>query len=297
VSNFAMTEKKLNTVKDFLHWASQCFDDAALCYGHGTDNAWDEALALLAPTLKLPPDPTTDILTQRLTPDQQRTLIALVEQRIITRTPAAYLTHTAYFCHLPFYVDERVLIPRSPIAELIQQQFKPWVNPEKVSHILDLCTGSGCMAIACAYAFPHAQVDATDIDAGALAVAKKNVAQHQLGQRVSVKKGNLFEACGQQHYDIIISNPPYVSQADMAELPPEYQHEPRIGLAGGHDGLDVVAEIIQHAPAHLNDAGILVVEVGHSEPLVTERFPTLPFTWLEFKHGGHGVFLLPRTPQ
>jgi ribosomal protein L3 glutamine methyltransferase len=233
-----------------------------------------------------------DILEARLTLEERQRLVHLINERVSTRKPVAYITHRAWFAGLDFYVDERVLVPRSPIAEIIQQHFAPWAtaNPDR---ILDLCTGSGCIAIACALAFPNALVDAVDIDPGALAVAKKNVDAYGLNDQVQVKASDLFSALDDQRYDLIVTNPPYVSEEEIAELPSEFQHEPKQGLFGfGKDGLDLVQKILQHAAKHLSQQGILVCEVGFSQAKLMTRYPRVPFTWVEFQEGGQGIFVL-----
>ncbi len=282
----------LTTVGDILHWATAQFEAADLYYGHGTDNPWDEAVALVLHVLQLPPDTSQDILTATLTPLQRDAITALVKTRALEHVPAAYLIQQAWFAGMPFFVDPRVIIPRSPIAELIEAQFSPWIRPDKVHRILDLCTGSGCIAIACAMEFPHAQVDGADISDDALAVAAINVKQHRLVEHVRLFKSDLFAGLPQEKYDIIVSNPPYVSRQEMAELPTEYKHEPELALVAGSDGLDLAIKILQRAGQYLTDHGILIVEVGNSEEALRERFPHVPFTWLEFARGGGGVFLL-----
>ncbi len=288
--NEAITE--LRTIRDMLRWAVSRFNAAQLFYGHGTDNAWDEAVALVLHTLHLPLDVDPKIIDARLTQSERCAIAELISRRILDRVPAAYLTHKAWFAGLAFYVDERVLIPRSPIAELIEQQFSPWIESQDVNNILDLCTGSGCIAIACANYFPDAQVDAIDISKDALAVAKTNCDQHQVTEQVNLIESNLFEKINNKKYDIIVSNPPYVAAAEMQALPKEYQHEPALGLAAGNDGLDIVKHILKQAKQHLTPHGILIVEVGNSEEALIKQFPDLPFTWLEFQRGDGGVFLL-----
>lgn len=283
---------ELMTIKDFIRYATSQFNAAGLYYGHGTDNAWDEAVALVLRTLHLPHDITPTILDARLTLQERETLLELIDKRVKKRVPVAYLIHEAYFAGLSFYVDERVLIPRSPIAEMIENQFSPWIAEDNVHHILDLCTGSGCIAIACAKAFPEAQVDASDISSDALTVAKMNVLRHHVEDQVHLIESDLFNQIPPKQYDIIVSNPPYVDAADMASLPAEYLHEPQLGLASGKDGLDCALRILRDAKKYLKPQGILVVEVGNSESTLADQYPDLPLTWIEFERGGGGVFIL-----
>ena len=282
----------LSTALDFIRFGASRFNAAGLHFGHGTDNAVAEARTLVLHALALDHETPEHLLSGALTPAEKRTVLALLERRISQRRPAAYLTHTARFADLEFYVDERVLVPRSPIAELIERRFAPWVQYERVRRVLDLCTGSGCIAVACAHAFPAARIDATDISAGALEVAAENVRRHALEARVELVRSDLFEALERRRYDLIVSNPPYANDAELRELPAEYRHEPRIGLAAGADGLDVVRRILAAAPAFLETDGVLVVETGGSADRAAAEWPELPFTWLEFERGGDGVFML-----
>lgn len=287
----AVTE--LQTLRDLLRWAMSQFYEAAIYYGHGTDNAWDEALQLALHALHLPFDVIPQVLDARLTRNERRVITGWVEKRVTQRIPVAYLTQRAWFAGLSFYVDQRVLIPRSPIAELIEKQFSPWIKPKQVQRILDIGTGSGCIAVACALNFPQARVDAVDISEQALIVARLNAERHHVQQQVVFWQSDLFSALPPEHqYDLIISNPPYVGKEELATLPAEYYHEPQIGLLGGDDGLDIVRRILQQAADYLSPQGILVVEVGNSEALLVEHYPHVPFTWLEFERGGGGVFLL-----
>lgn len=283
---------ELQTIRDFIRFATSRFNEAALYFGHGTDSAWDEAIALILHTLHLPHDISPIVLDARLTQGEKKDLLKLIDLRVTKRIPVPYLTHEAWFGGLSFYVDERVLIPRSPIAELIEKHFEPWTHASRVNHILDLCTGSGCIAIACAKAFPEAAIDASDISSDALAVAKINILRHKVEDQVYLHEANLFSGLPNKQYDIIVSNPPYVSQEEMETLPAEYHHEPTLGLAAGAQGLDCVKQILSDAPSYLKPDGILVVEVGNSEHALAETFSEVPFTWIDFERGGGGVFLL-----
>lgn len=282
----------LKTVHDYLSYTTGCFEEAGLFFGHGTDNAWDESVALVLHAMNLPPNTGTEVLDRVLNPQEAAMVMQLIDKRITLRIPLAYITRQAWFAGMQFYVDERVLVPRSPLAELIERQFSPWCDPDKVQHILDLCTGSGCIAIACANYFQKAQVDASDISSDALKVASMNIEKHVLGDRVKLVESDLFKSIPPKKYDIIVSNPPYVSEEEMAELPREYHHEPALGLAAGKLGLDIVDHILNDAGKYLAPHGILVVEVGNSEVALAEAYPDIPFMWLEFERGGGGVFLL-----
>jgi ribosomal protein L3 glutamine methyltransferase len=282
------------TIRQLIMDGAARFESAGLVFGHGTDNALDEAAALVLHALGLPFDVPGARLDKALTAAEADSVNALIEQRISTRKPAAYLTGEAWFAGLPFHVDERVLVPRSPIAELIEEGFSPWVDPALDGNILDLCTGSGCIGIACAYAFPEARVDLVDLSADALEVARSNVRRHRLETRVRAIRSDLFDALGTNRYDLIVSNPPYVPDEEVRQLPEEFRHEPPVGLAAGADGLDLVVRILAEAPAHLEPGGILVAEVGYSQPALQAAFPDVPFLWLEFAYGGEGVFLLER---
>ncbi len=283
---------ELSSLGDFVRWGSSRFREAGLVFGHGTNNALDEAFYLVTHALHLPHEIPPYMMNAQLTRHEREQVVALLQKRISTRQPAPYLTHEAWFAGLPFYVDERVLIPRSPIAELIEAGFAPWVDGAKVSRILDLCTGGACIAIASALAFPFAQVDATDLSADALRVAAKNVERHQVGDHLDLHQGDLFAGLAGRRYDIIVSNPPYVDAEDMAALPDEFRHEPALALASGQDGLDITRRILQQAGDYLTPEGVLIVEVGNSAAALMEAYPQLPFTWLEFERGGTHVFLL-----
>lgn len=283
---------ELTTIRDLIRWGASCFNAAGLCFGHGTDNAFDEARMLLSHALHLPASFPDSYLAARLTDGEREAVAILFETRINSRKPAAYLTHEAWFAGLPFYVDERVLVPRSPLAEWIERGFAPWLEADAVDRVLDLCTGSACIAIACAAHFDNAEVDAVELSPAALAVARQNVERHQLEDWVHLFESNLFEVLPTEQYQLIISNPPYVSATEMQALDEEYRHEPEIGLLAEQEGLSVVVRILAQSADYLTDDGILVVEVGNSEELLTECFPDVPFVWLEFERGGQGVFLL-----
>ncbi len=282
------------TVLDFLRFGLSCAEQAHLYYGHGTDNAWDDMRSLILRSLSLPYDLDPMLLNARLIPSEKKTLCQQLDKRINQRVPVPYLIQEAYFCDLPFYVDERVLIPRSPIAELISAQFSPWVKAEKIERILDLCTGSACIAIACCYAFPQAQVDAVDISNEALAVAAINSSRLEVEDQLTLIASDCFEHVPNERYDLIISNPPYVGKEEMQTLPDEYRHEPVLALETTNNGLAIVEKILKNAHAYLKDGGILVVEVGNSEAALCEAYPTVDFTWLEMAQGGKGVFLLTK---
>jgi ribosomal protein L3 glutamine methyltransferase len=282
------------TLADAIRAAATRLERARLFFGHGTDNALDEAAWLVLFAVGLPPEIPDSVFATVLTPQELADIDALIDQRITTRQPAAYLTGQAWFCGLKFFVDERVLVPRSPLAEMIMHGFEPWRAGVPVQSVLDIGTGSGCIAIACAWAFPEARVDAADISVDALKVAQRNIENHQLADRVRAVQSDVYSGVTGQRYDIIVSNPPYVDAADMAALPDEYRHEPELGLASGPDGLDHVRHILAGAVEHLKPNGLLIVEVGNSAEALVDAYPQLPFTWLEFENGGQGVFLLQR---
>ena len=283
---------RLETAKDFVRWGASAFSQAKLHFEHGTTNAVDEALNLVLFGLGLDHEIPPWLLDGRLTDAEKRAVHTLLERRVRERKPYAYITNHARFAGLDFYVDERVLVPRSPIAELIEAGFEPWIDAGRVSRVLDLCTGSGCIAIACAYAFGDAAVDATDISPDALDVARLNAERLHVSDRVLLHRVDVFEGLEPTPYDIIVSNPPYVDAVDMATLPDEHKHEPKLGLAAGADGLDIVRRILAGAKDYLAPDGILVVEVGNSRWALEEAYPQLPFTWLEFERGQAEVFLL-----
>lgn len=282
----------LHTIRDLIRWGASHMNGAGLYFGHGTADAIDESAAIVLHALHLPPDLHVEYFHANLTPDEKRDILELFERRINERVPVPYLTQQAWFMGMPFFVDERVLIPRSPIAELIERQFSPWIKAEAVTHILDLCTGSGCIGIACAHAFPEAEVDLVDISRDALDVAEINIIEHGVEDRVEAIESDLFSELEDRVYQLIVSNPPYVGSEEMAGLPAEYGHEPALALASGEDGLDATLQILRAAPQHLSDDGVLVVEVGNAQWALRERLPEVPFLWLDFERGGEGVFLL-----
>ncbi len=282
------------TVGELARISAKRLARAPLTFGHGTDNPLDEAAALVFHALRLDHEDAPQVYGRPVTAAERRRVDALIERRIRERRPAAYLMQRMWFAGLEFHVDERVLVPRSPIAELIVGSFRPWIEPRRVRRILDIGTGSGCIAIGCAYAFPRAHVDANDISAPALAVARRNIRRHRLTSRVTAICSDLFGGLGRRRYDIIVSNPPYVGAREFRALPAEYRHEPAIALESGRDGLDVVSRILREAEQFLKPGGILVVEVGDTQRTLEKHYPTVPFTWLDFERGGGGVFLLTR---
>lgn len=286
--------EQLATIIDFIRWGASRFAAAGLSFGHSYDNALDEATQLVLHALHLPHDLAPAYGAARLSAEERVQVMHLFKRRIDERMPACYLTGEAWFAGLAFKVDERVLVPRSPIAELIEAGFEPWLGGREVRRALDLCTGSGCIGIAMAAHQPGWHVDVADISAGALALARENVAAHHLQRRMRVIESDLYGALGGERYDLIVSNPPYVPDRDVAALPPEYGHEPALGLKGGDDGLDLALRILAHAPEHLGEGGLLVVEVGDSEEALAALLPQVPFAWVEFKVGQMGVFVLGR---
>jgi ribosomal protein L3 glutamine methyltransferase len=288
----ALTEE-LATLRDWLRWAVSRFNEANLFFGHGTDNAYDEAAYLILHTLHLPIDRLEPFLDARLTMTERLAVANVLQQRIVRRLPAAYLTGEAWLGEFRFRVDERVIVPRSYFAELLSERLAPWVTePDEVTSALDLCTGSGCLAILMAHAFPSAHIDAVDISDAALTVASDNVADYAMQDRIRLVKSDLFAELGDCRYDLIICNPPYVTAESMASLPVEYRHEPSLALAAGEDGLDIVRRLLSAADDHLTAQGVLMIEVGHNADLVEAAFPTLPLTWIDAPSGEGKIFMV-----
>ncbi len=294
IINFAEVSEQLHTVNDYVRFGASQFNQAELYFGHGISNAWDESLRLVMHQLALPQAISTELMQCRLISQERIAILQLFERRIVEGIPSAYLTNQAMFCGLPFYVDERVLVPRSPIGELIGNEFAGLIDASP-KRILDLCTGSGCIAIACAVAFPDAEVDALDLSIDALNVAQINIEGHDLSAQVIPIQSDVFSGVAGQSYDLIVTNPPYVDQEDVDALPQEFLHEPEIGLGSGFDGLDIVRQILAQAASHLNDNGVLICEVGNSQVHLTAAFPHVPFQWLTFERGGHGVFRITKA--
>lgn len=291
----AEASENLHTLGDFLRFAASQATLANLYCGHGTTSIWDDMAALILGGLSLPMDIPEWVWNSRLLPHEKTTLFRLLVRRIEERIPVPYLTHEAWFAGMPFYVDERVLIPRSPFAEIIEAQFAPWIAAETIESVLEIGTGSACMAIAIALAIPSAEIYATDISSEALEVAKINVAQYDLAHQIHLLQSDVFSNIpAGQTFDLIISNPPYVDAEDMASLPLEYRHEPTSALAAGVDGLDIVHRLLKEAAQHLNPGGILIVEVGNSSGALVDVYPNLPFIWVELLQGGDGIFVVTR---
>jgi len=284
---------ELESLRDFVRFSLSAFHEHGVYFGHGTDNAWDEAVQLVLNAVHLPWDTRPEVLDARLTRSEKRRVLEYLRQRVEERKPLPYITGEAWFMGLAFNVDERVLIPRSPIAELIEDEYAPWLRPGPVERVLDLCTGSGCIGIATARVFAEACVDLVDISEGALAVAQSNIKRHQVGDRVQTIHSDLFDALDPSRpYDLIVSNPPYVDAEDLAGMPDEYRHEPDLALGSGDDGLDITRRILREAGRYLSDDGLLVVEVGNSEVHLMEQYPDLPLVWVELEMGGNGVFCI-----
>lgn len=290
------SREALQSVRDLIRYAVSRFNEHKLFFGHGSDNAWDEAVYLVLHALHLPPDQLAPFMEARVLPSEREAALSLIDLRCEHRMPAPYLTHEAWLQGYAFHVDQRVIVPRSPIAELLMNQLAPWVvDPFEIMGILDLCTGSGCLAIIAAHQFSEAFVDATDISKDALDVALINVEQHHMKDRLNLHHGSLFDPLPvSAQYDLIISNPPYVNSASMLKLPPEYRHEPSLALAGGDDGMDLVRTIIEQAPAHLRDNGLLLIEIGHERAYFEAAFPNLEPIWLETAEASDQILLLTK---
>ena len=281
----------LHSIRDLLRFTVSRFAASPIYFGHGTDNVWDEAVQLVLRSLHLPLENNNLFLDARLTRSERELILERVERRVNERIPIAYLLGEAWFMGMPFNVDEHVLVPRSPIGELLENGLQPWLGSTQVQRILDLCTGSGCIGIGAATVFDEAEVDLSDISADALAVAESNIELHGLESRVRAIQSDVFDNI-EGRYDVIVSNPPYVDAEDLADMPAEYHHEPELGLAAGDDGLDIAHRIVAQAADYLTDDGLLIVEVGNSWGAMDDAYPDLPLTWLEFENGGDGVFLV-----
>jgi ribosomal protein L3 glutamine methyltransferase len=292
---FTQAKAQLRTLRDLLRFSVSRFNEAGLFFGHGSASAYDEAAYLILHTLHLPLDRLEPFLDARLTSDELDQVLGIIKRRATEKIPAAYLTNEAWLGDFSFFVDERVIVPRSFIAELLREQLAPWIrNPDEVNSALDLCTGSGCLAILLAHAFPNVMIDAADISQEALEVAQRNLADYNLEQQVNLVRSDLFAGLRGRTYDLIISNPPYVSAEAMAALPQEYRHEPERALASGADGLEAIRTILNEAADHLTDRGLLIVEIGHNRDKLGQVYPETPFTWLETSAGDEFVFLLKR---
>lgn len=288
-----MNPTDFRTLRDLLRFAVSRFNSAKLFFGHGSSNAFDEAAYLILHTLNLPLDRLDPFLDARLLPEEIEAVLKVIERRAVQRVPAAYLTNEAWLGDYRFYVDERVIVPRSFIAELIPEQFGPWITDvDAVQHILELCTGSGCLSVMLADAFPNTHIDAVDISSDALAVARRNIDDYALQDRITLVKSDLYAALPERKYDLIVTNPPYVNAASMARLPQEYQREPQLALAGGKDGMDLVRRIVAGAGEHLHEDGVLIVEIGNERAFAEAAFPELELTWLSTSAGDDMVFLL-----
>ncbi|RIQ17999.1 50S ribosomal protein L3 N(5)-glutamine methyltransferase [Bordetella avium] len=287
--------QELQTLRDLIRYAVSRFHESHIALGHGSDNAWDEAVYLVLHGLHLPPDSLDPFLDARVLSQERDRVLTLIDRRVAERVPAAYLTHEAWLRGYRFYVDQRVIVPRSPIAELLDQGLAPWVaEPESVGRALDMCTGSGCLAILAALAFPYAEVDAVDISPDALDVAQRNVDEYRLQDRLRLHRSNLFDDLPAATYDVIVCNPPYVNSQSMSELPAEYRAEPALALAGGADGMDLVRRILQAAPRYLSPQGVLVLEIGHERDHFEAAFPELEPIWLDTEDASDQILLLTR---
>jgi ribosomal protein L3 glutamine methyltransferase len=295
MSFYPRAAEELFTIRDWLRFTVSRFEESGIFYGHGTDNAYDEAAWLILSALHLPHDTLENFLDAVITEQERRHLAHLVERRVTERTPTAYLVREAWLKGFKFYVDERVIVPRSFIAELLEEQLAPWIEfPEMVTSAADICTGSGCLGVLLAHAFPDAAIDVVDISPDAISVANINIANYGLQEQVQAIQSDMFTALQGKTYDLIISNPPYVDAPSMATLPQEYRNEPQLALGSGLAGLDHTHTLLREAPKHLNEGGLLVVEIGHNRDALLEAYPDLPFTWLEVEAGNEFVFLIGR---
>ncbi|MCB4812192.1 50S ribosomal protein L3 N(5)-glutamine methyltransferase [Methylovorus menthalis] len=293
MSHYPRLSEELITIRDWLRFAVSRFEEAGIFFGHGTDNAYDEAVWLIMSALRLPHDTLNNFLDSRLLESERKHLAHLLERRVEQRVPTAYLVREAWLKGFKFYVDERVIVPRSFIAELLEDGLSPWIDyPEMVESAADICTGSGCLGVLLAHAFPDAEVDVVDISTDALAVANINIANYGLQDQVKAIQSDMFSALQGKTYDLIISNPPYVDAPSMAQLPEEYRNEPQIALGSGTDGLEHTHTLLREAASHLNEGGLLIVEIGHNRDALHAAYPDLPFTWLEVESGNEFVFLL-----
>ena len=283
--------EQLVTVRDYLRWGVSVMTQRDVYFGHGTDNAWDECLALLQAALYWPQPLEANVLDARLLRAERQRVFDFLEQRVEQRVPLPYLTGEAWFAGLSFAIDRRAIIPRSPLAEVIEAEFAPWYRGAGITRVLDLCTGSGCIGIACAQWLPECTVDLVDISAEVLTLAEHNIARHQVADRVRAVRSDLFAGLPAQRYDVIVSNPPYVDSADLASMPAEFHHEPALALAAGEDGLELARRILHQAADFLADDGLLLLEVGNSAEALQAQFPDLPFTWIELARGGDGVLV------
>ena len=292
MANRMISRKNLGSLRDILAYGEKLFIESNLFFGHGTTNAWDDAVYLSLFALGLPHDSSVSLLDRIPSEEERSRIFSLFDRRLETKIPSAYITKTAWFFDLPFFVDERVIIPRSPIANLIHQSFEPWVtNPNT---ILDLCAGSGCIGISCAYVFKSANVVLSDISKGAIEVGEINIKNHDMAGRIKILESDLFENLTNSKFDLIVSNPPYVDKQDLLSMPPEYHYEPKISLMAGDDGLSFVLRILRDVRDFLTEKGVLIVEVGNSRSALESMFPSIPFFWFEFSEGDAGVFMLTR---
>jgi len=286
--------QKINTINQLVNYGASLFDDAKLHFGHGTGNAMDEAAYIVLNITKKLPLESDQVFANEVSANEKQKILEIFSRRVEEKVPAAYLVGEAWFAGLPFFVNKNVLVPRSPFAELIDDRFAPWVDERKTNRILDLCTGSGCIGIASAMYFPNTSVDLADISNLALDVAKKNIQRHGLENRVIAVESDLFEGLSGETYDLIVSNPPYVGHEELSSLPDEFYKEPQLGLDGGVSGLDLVHRILANASEHLNEGGVLYVEVGNTDEALQQCYPEVPFLWQDFEYGGHGIFMLTK---